>query len=146
MHHIRQLTEIRPGTFIYNDRNYTALGASSIDDCAAHVVATVMSDAVPGKVILDCGSKTLTSDRYLGGGDGGHGLIVEYPQAKIDHLTEEHGRVDITACDRVPKLGERVHVIPNHICTCVNMQNHVWFKDGDGEVQKAAVDTRGLLS
>ena len=146
MHHIPQLTEIRPGTFIYNDRNYTSAGACSIEHCAAHIVATVMSNAVPGKIILDCGSKTLTSDRYLGNADDDYGLVVEYPQAKIDHLTEEHGRVDIAACDHSPKLGERIHVIPNHICACVNLQNHVWFKDSSGEVEKAAVDTRGMLS
>ncbi len=149
-HHNKPINEMRPGTYIYYDRDCLVIDACTIDDCAGRIVATVVSDAVPGKVVLDCGNKTLAMDQLpphvwekFG---GGHGLIVEYPDAKIDHLTEEHGRVDVTQCDRVPKLGERVHVIPNHICVCVNLQTHVWFKDEDGQVEQAAVDTRGMLS
>ena len=146
-HHVPQLTEIRPGTYIYYDRNSLALKNCTINDCAARIVATVVSQAVPGKVVLDCGNKTLTSDLLVGSDrSAGFGLIVEYPDAVIDQATEEHGRVDIGKCDNPPTLGERVHVIPNHICPAVNLQNNVWFKDGDGQVEKAPVDARGLLS
>ncbi len=139
------LTEIRPGTYAYLDRNYATVTGQSFGTCAAQVVATVVSNAVPGKVVLDCGSKTLAMDGFVGGPSGGHGLIVEYPNATIDNLTEEHGRVDVTQCDQAPKLGERVHVIPNHICVCVNLQNHVWLKN-DEVVEQVPVDTRGMLS
>lgn len=148
MHHMPQLTEVRPGSYIYYDWGNAYNGYCKLENCAARIVATVVSNAVPGKVVLDCGNKTLAMDRLPGTSDdsGGHGHVVEYPDALVDNLTEEHGRVDITKCDRAPKLGERVHVIPNHVCVCVNLQNAVWLKDEAGDCERVAVDARGLLS
>ena len=83
-HLIPELTEIRPGTYIYNDMNCVRSGVCGLEDCAAAIVCTVISNAVPGKVILDAGSKTLTSDRLSPNPEeGGHGLILEYPEARI---------------------------------------------------------------
>ena len=89
-HHLRSLTEIRPGTYIYNDRNCLAGNWCTLEDCAARIVCTVVSDAVPGKCVLDAGTKTFTSDRLiLEPMSSGHGLIVEYPRAKIVRLAME---------------------------------------------------------
>lgn len=146
-HLVRATTEIRPGTYIYNDMNTVLGGYCSIDDCAARIVCTVVSDAVPGQVVLDAGSKTLTMDPNITGAAAGFGHIVEYPDARIARLSEEHGQVDITRCDRAPKLGERVHVIPNHICPCSNLQSYVWWLDRSvsHEPQCIKVDARGEL-
>ena len=91
------MTEIRPGTYLFYDWNCGAPGQVSVDDCAARLICTVVSDAVPGKVVIDAGSKTLTNDRL--GSDpenGGHGHLPDYPEAKIIRLSEEHGEVDIS--------------------------------------------------
>ena len=141
-----QLTEIRPGTYVYNDMNTVSGGYCTLDDCAARIVCTVVSDAVPGKFVIDAGSKTLTQDRNALGPDAGFGHIVECPGGKIVRLTEEHGEVDASACERRPRLGERVHVIPNHICPCVNLQDVVWLRGGDGALESISVDARGRLS
>jgi D-serine deaminase-like pyridoxal phosphate-dependent protein len=96
-HLVPAVTEIRPGTYIYNDRNTLAGGFCSLDECAASILATVVSDAVPGKVVVDAGSKTLTSDRLSSNPQsGGHGLLPQYPDAPITRLSEEHGEIDIT--------------------------------------------------
>jgi D-serine deaminase-like pyridoxal phosphate-dependent protein len=76
----------------------------------------------------------------------GHGHIVEYPDAVINKLTEEHGQVDVRTCQSTPQLGERVTVIPNHICPCVNLQDSVWWRDEDGTLVELAIDARGRLS
>lgn len=147
-HHIPELTEIRSGTYVFNDMNTVRGGFCSIEDCAGRIVCTVVSDTVPGQVVVDAGSKTLTSDLCGPAPDSGYGYIVEYPQAKIRKLSEEHGQVDIAACDRAPKIGERITIIPNHVCVCVNLQDRVWWLDG-GEtepLQPIGVDARGLLS
>ncbi|MCX5661683.1 MAG: alanine racemase [Planctomycetota bacterium] len=147
-HLIPALTEVRPGTYIYMDRNYMTGGWATIDDCAARLLCTVVSDAVPNKVVLDAGSKTFTSDRLLGdpGAAKGFGLIVEYPQATIVRCSEEHGEVDLAACEKRPKLGERVQVIPNHICPCVNLQDTIWLKQPDGSLEPLPIEARGHLS
>jgi len=145
-HLIPQLTEIRPGTYIYNDMSQVACGYATLDDCAARLTCTVVSTAVPGKFVLDAGSKALTQDRRADSPDtAGFGHVVEYPQAKIVKLTEEHAEVDASKCAGRPKVGQRVHVIPNHICPCVNLQTMVWVKDGDSELEPMPIDARGQV-
>ncbi|MEX0939504.1 MAG: alanine racemase [Pirellulales bacterium] len=145
-HHIPELTEIRPGTYVYNDMNTVRGGYCTLDDCAVRLIATVVSNAVPGQVVIDAGSKTLTSDRCVPAPDAGFGYITEYPQAVITKLSEEHGQVDVTACPQPPKLGERVSIIPNHICPCVNLQTAVWWQEAEGRSAEMVVDARGMLS
>ena len=144
-HLVPQLTEIRPGTYIYNDMNTVRGGFCTLDDCAARILCTVVSNAVPNQVVLDAGAKTLTNDLCIPARDKGHGYIVEYPQAKIVALSEEHGQVDVSECDRQPQLGERITVIPNHICPCVNLQDAVWWDATPDSLKSLPVDARGLL-
>jgi D-serine deaminase-like pyridoxal phosphate-dependent protein len=145
-HLIPQLTEIRPGTYIYNDMNTVAGGFCKLEDCAASIVCTVVSNAVPGKVVIDAGTKTLTSDRCIPDPESGHGYVVQYPDAKITRLSEEHGELDVTACERRPAIGERVQVIPNHICPCVNLQDSAFLRTAEGELRSIKIDARGKLT
>jgi D-serine deaminase-like pyridoxal phosphate-dependent protein len=146
-HLMPALTEIRPGTYIYNDMSTVSCGYVSLDDCAARLTCTVISTAVPGKFVIDAGSKTLTQDRRSIDPDtAGFGHVVEYPQATIVRLTEEHGEVDVSRCPGPrPKVGDQVHVIPNHICPCVNLQTMTWLKDEAGNLEPMAVDARGQV-
>jgi D-serine deaminase-like pyridoxal phosphate-dependent protein len=132
-HLVPGLTEIRPGTYVYNDLNTLYQGACRIEDCAARVVTTVVSTAVPGRAIIDSGSKTLSSDLLGSGAKTGYGYIVEAPDAPLIKLNEEHGHLDITRSTHKFHVGEVLTVIPNHVCTCVNMHDEV-FTLRDGEV------------
>lgn len=144
-HHVASQTEIRPGTYVFNDMNCVNGGFVSLEDCAAKIVCTVVSTAVPGQVVIDAGTKTLTSDKCGPAPDSGHGLIVEYPRAKIVKLTEEHGQVDISGCDSAPLLGERLTIVPNHICPCINLQDNVWLLTEQQKLEALRVDARGLI-
>jgi D-serine deaminase-like pyridoxal phosphate-dependent protein len=145
-HRVPQVTEIRPGTYLYNDMNQVSCGYATLDDCAARLACTVVSTAVPGKFVIDAGSKALTQDRRAQDPDtAGFGHVVEYPEAKITRLTEEHGEVDASGCPRRPTIGERVHVIPNHICPCVNLQTMAWVKDSAGALEPMPIDARGQV-
>lgn len=110
------------------------------------IVCTVVSDAVSGQVVLDGGTKTFTSDRCVPAPESGHGHIVEYPEAVITKLSGEHGQVDVTKCGRRPRVGERVSVIPNHVCPCINLQDAVWWREADGRLRLLPSDARGRLS
>ena len=132
-HLIPGLTDIRPGTYVYNDLNTYYQGACRLEDCAARVVTTVVSTAVPGRAIIDAGSKTFSSDLLGSGPKSGHGLVVEAPDAPLIKLNEEHGHLDITKSSHKFRVGEVLTVVPNHVCTCVNMQDEV-FPHRDGEV------------
>ena len=61
-------------------------------------------------------------------------------------LSEEHGEVDVQSSARKPKVGERVSIIPNHICPCVNLRDEVWVRYATGELEPMRIDTRGKLS
>ncbi|MFV2065735.1 MAG: alanine racemase, partial [Pirellulales bacterium] len=128
-HLVPDLTEIRPGTYVMNDMNIVRGGFCSLNDCAARIICTVVSDAASGQVIVDAGSKTLTSDRCGSAPDSGHGFVVEYPNAKITWLNEEHGMIDVTACDARPSIGSQLSIIPNHICVCFNLQDRFWWQE-----------------
>jgi D-serine deaminase-like pyridoxal phosphate-dependent protein len=144
-HLIPELTEIRPGTYIFNDMNSVHSRCATLEDCAARIVTTVVSTAVPGQIVLDAGSKTLTSDRCGPAPDSGYGYIVEFPNAKIMKLSEEHAQVDVTECQSPPKLGEQVTVIPNHICPCINLQDNVWWQEPGEAPQPLLVEARGKV-
>jgi D-serine deaminase-like pyridoxal phosphate-dependent protein len=140
---IRGVTEHRSGTSIFNDRMMLAAGVAQLEDCALTVYSTVVSRAGAERGILDAGSKTLTSDT---GGLEGHGLILEHPQAKIARFAEEHGFLDLSACNDRPQVGDVVRIIPNHVCVVVNMVDRlVTVRDGAivGELPVAA---RGRLT
>ncbi len=120
-------TEIRPGSYVYNDINTFYQGVCRLEDCAARVITTVVSTAVPGRAVIDAGSKTLSSDLTNSGAAGGYGCIVEAPDATIIRLNEEHGYVDTGRSEHQFKVGEVLTVIPNHVCTCVNLHDEVFL-------------------
>lgn len=140
------LTEIRPGTSVYNDVNTLAGGYCELADCATRVTATVVSTAVSGQVVIDAGSKTLTSDRCGPDPGSGFGLVVEYPQALVRALNEEHGMLDVSGCDTAPRLGERVTVVPNHVCPCVNLHDAFWWAEDGASARQQVVDARGCVA
>lgn len=144
-HHITSQTEIRPGTYVFNDMNTVRGGFCRIDQCAAVVIATVVSTAVAGKAVIDAGTKALASDRNWIEPDSGFGHVIEYPDAKIVRLSEEHGELDFSDCSSRPRIGERVAIIPNHICPCVNLHDSFLWLDDSGNAQRSPVDCRGML-
>lgn len=140
---IKGATEHRSGTSIFNDRMMLACGAATLEDCALAVYATVVSRAGPERGILDSGSKTLTSD--TGGGLDGHGLIREFPKARIKGFAEEHGMLDLAASDPKPAIGDIVSIIPNHVCVVVNMVDQLVTVRGQELVGTIDVAARGKI-
>jgi len=123
-----EVTEHRAGIYVYGDRLTLRSGAVTLDTCALKVHATVVSRPTADRGILDAGSKSLSSDLH---GLDGYGHICEYPDAKIYTLSEEHGHVDFSACERRPEIGERLTIIPNHCCTVTSMFDEVVGARGD---------------
>lgn len=121
------------------------VGACSLFDCALRVMVTVVSNAVPGRAIVDGGSKTFSSDRWLSGSKEGFGSVVEYPEVLFESMSEEHGHLNISACDRPLRIGERVSVIPNHVCACVNLHNRIWYHRNSEVEGFWGVDGRGCV-
>lgn len=144
-HQISGLSEIRPGTYVYNDVNTVLSGGCGWEDCAASVVATVVSTARPGQIIIDGGSKTFSTDRVAGAGDVTFGQVVEIPGAAFRKMNEEHGYIDVSGVDHGFSVGDRLQIIPNHICVAVNLHERV-YGVRNGEVEEVwDVEGRGKL-
>ncbi|HJQ30138.1 MAG TPA: alanine racemase [Rubrobacter sp.] len=144
---VEGVTEIRPGTYVFYDRMQARLGVCTLEDCAASVVATVVSRPHEDLAILDGGSKTFATDVPPDTAPlnlEGFGHVVGYPGAVLGRLTEEHGMLRIGAENDL-RVGDEVRVIPNHVCSTVNLHNEVLFDDGAGNVERLAVAARGKL-
>ena len=75
----------------------------------------------------------------------GFGRILEYPDAVIRTLSEEHGAVDLSLCARKPEIGERVRILPNHACVVSNLFDEVALVHADGRVERERVAARGRV-
>ena len=118
---IPQTTEIRPGTYVFYDASSLQAKICGEPDCALRVLTTVVSTAVPDQCVIDAGSKTFSSDQTVGAGTFGHFVGRPWTMRK---LNEEHGYVEI---DRKPRVGEKVWVVPSHVCATVNLHDDIWY-------------------
>jgi D-serine deaminase-like pyridoxal phosphate-dependent protein len=139
------VNEVRPGTYIFNDRNTVAVSACTLEDCALSVLVTVVSTSVSGHAVVDGGSKTFSYDRFQGGDGRGFGIVKEDPDAEIERFSEEHGHVNIRGSERRYRVGDRLSVIPNHVCTTVNMHDEIYGVRGDRVEEIWRVEGRGKV-
>jgi D-serine deaminase-like pyridoxal phosphate-dependent protein len=144
---VEGVTEIRPGTYVFYDRMQARLGACSLEECAASVVATVVSRPSENLAIIDGGSKTFATDVPPGTRPlnlEGFGHVVGYPDVVLERLTEEHGMLRVKS-EHDLRVGDSVRIIPNHVCSTVNLHNEVYLMDGDGGSERLGVSARGKL-
>lgn len=130
-HEFPGLTEIRSGTVIFNDRDMLTMGVCGPEDLAYSVLGTVVSTAIPGRAVLDTGSKALAKESFRSVG-GGFGFVLEHPEVVVSSLSEEHGVLDLGDSSWSPQVGEQVRVIPNHVCVSVNLQDRYLVDTGSG--------------
>ena len=136
------ISEYRAGTYVYFDRSLAVRGTCSFEDCALHVLTTVVSHPTQERAIVDAGSKALTSDLL---GLSGYGIVRELGDARIYDLNEEHGFLDLSAATRTPRVGELLKIVPNHVCPVSNLFDQVVFVDGDEVLGAVRVDARGQV-
>lgn len=144
-HTVQGLNEIRPGTYIFNDRNTVLSGACGRADCAASILCTVVSTARPGRMMIDGGSKSFSSDRPTNTDEVTFGDLLEAPQARFFRMNEEHGYVELPDGSPRFRVGERVRVVPNHICVAMNLHERVYGVRGEQVVEQWTVSARGKL-
>jgi D-serine deaminase-like pyridoxal phosphate-dependent protein len=129
------VSEIRPGTYVFNDVQQMRLGTATVGTCAARVLATVVALPWRDRFVIDAGSKALSSD----GGDGppypGRGVVAGRGDLTLEALTEEHGVGTRDPGGAPLAIGDRIEVIPVHACGCVNLFD-VAYGVRDGSVDR----------
>ena len=149
------VTELRPGNYIYFDRTQVGLGAAEWDDCALTVLARVVTAPAPDRIILDCGSKTLTNDLARGftpmPGYGAvltavHGVQTVDDYLVIERLSEEHATVKVQERGTRLRPGDLVRVVPNHSCVVSNLVDSAWMVTGTDVLEALRVSARGRIT
>lgn len=136
------LTEYRAGTYIFNDRSLVKRGTCGWEDCAGQVLATVVSTPTPDRAVIDAGSKVLSSDLL---GLTGHGHVLGHPEIQITGLSEEHGVLEVDP-SRPLVVGQRIRIVPNHVCVVSNLFDRLWIEGADGGLEQVPVDARGRVT
>lgn len=120
-------TEHRSGTYSYNDLSVWRAGNCELDQCAMSVLVTVISTSCPGFSTIDGGSKTFTNDALQT--TGVNGYVREFPEIYLEKMSEEHGVLNLsrlTDASARPRVGDKIHVIPNHACGTTNLHDVVY--------------------
>ena len=137
------LTELRPGEYVFNDLGKLRVGACGPADLALFVAATVVSDAVPGQVIVDVGTKALGRE---GSPERGYGTAPAVPGAVLTKLNEYHGYLGVPDGVRRPAVGDVLAIAPNHVCPVVNLFDDMVVHEAGRSLGRWPVDARGHLS
>lgn len=145
------VTELRPGNYVFHDRTQVGLGVVDWAGCALRIHASVVSRG-GDRVVLDAGSKVLSSDgaRGFAGAAQGFGVVLG-PDGRpddtllIERLSEEHAVVRVAGTPRLG-IGDRVVIVPNHACVVANLSNRYVVADGDRVLDQPVVDARGLVN
>jgi len=140
------ITETRPGTYVFNDHYQIKLGVVEEKDCALTILATVIwitNAADRGRAVIDAGTKSFFSDKSAA--FGAYGMVKGMPHVILERAYEEHGVLKIDPSAGELKIGDKVEIIPNHVCPAVNLFDElIGVRNDDVEVTWK-VTARGKL-
>jgi D-serine deaminase-like pyridoxal phosphate-dependent protein len=140
------ITEVRPGMYVFNDATVVGHGHATWEQTAVWAVATVVSRQDPRRAVVDAGSKVLASDGlHVGGTPDTFGSVMGHPGHVVERVTEELGMLSIPP-ESPLKVGDRVAIVPNHICTAVNLADEVLVSEGGRIVDRWRVEARGKVT
>lgn len=140
------ITEIRPGTYILMDASQgNALG--TYDRCAASILATVISRPTAERVIIDVGAKGITMQTRNKGICTTKGLgYIKHHDIYIDSVFDEHGIIYDREFREKIQIGDKVEIIPNHICPVCNLYDKAYLISDGKVVGELKVSARGRLT
>ncbi|MEF3301579.1 alanine racemase [Paenibacillus sp. GYB003] len=136
------VTEMRPGAYVFGDGTQWSMGLIGSDRLAMSIVTTVVGRPRPGTIIIDAGSKTLSSD--VSKFHAGYGHIVGHDEAVIERLSEEHGIVSVPDSGKF-EIGQQLRIVPNHCCVVANLHDRLAGVRGDRLEKWLSVDARGQV-
>jgi D-serine deaminase-like pyridoxal phosphate-dependent protein len=143
---IEGITEIRPGTYIFMDVGQ----GSAINDfsrCAATILTSVISKPTEERIVLDAGAKALTSQTRMGGicETSGYGLVKNSDNVRLSGVYDEHGLIYNKEYSNYIELGDKIEVIPNHICPACNLYEIAYLVSNGEVLREIPILCRGKI-
>lgn len=140
------ITEIRPGTYALMDASQSNV-VGTYYYCAATVLATVISKPTSSRVILDVGVKGLTKEERNEGicSTEGKGVLLDFPNVYIKELFDEHAIIENKTFRNQVNIGDKVRIIPNHICPVCNLYENASLICGENVQDTIPILGRGKI-
>jgi D-serine deaminase-like pyridoxal phosphate-dependent protein len=133
---------VRPGAYMFGDMSLAVSSqVMAPADVAVHVLVTVVDRPEPGLALIDAGSKVFSSDKSA---SGLNGIVADGRDIQVVRLNEEHGYLHGADVDAL-KIGDRLQIMPAHVCTVINLTDTVTVIEGDIVVDRWRVDARGRV-
>ena len=138
------VTELRPGTYIFFDAGQ----AGAIGDfsrCAATVLASVISQPYGERTVLDSGAKALVPQNRTEGlcATAGFGAVKGAERIRVQKLYDEHAVLENAEFRRRVRIGDKVEIIPSHVCPTVNLYDRAYLVSGGRVLGEVPVACRG---
>ena len=104
--------ELQAGSYVFMDADY----ARNLDEAgqpvgtfhhSLFVLATVMSAPRHGVAVLDAGHKAVAID-------SGMPTLWQRPDIRYVSASDEHGKLEVASETAMPKLGEKLRLVPGH--------------------------------
>lgn len=116
-------TELQAGSYCFMDADYARnlkADGQRFDtfENALFVYATIMSMPVMERAVVDAGLKAFTFE-------SGPPEVVGLAGAFYERPSDEHGGLNLSACNHRPRLGDKIRLIPGHCDPTVNL--HDWY-------------------
>lgn len=140
---VKGITENRPGTYVFNDYYQIRLGVAEEKDCALTILATVISVPSEDRAVVDAGTKSFTADKSQA--FGVYGWIKGMPDVQLVRAYEEHGVLKFDPAKTKFKVGDKLEIIPNHVCPAVNLFDELVVVKNDIVQDMWKVSARGKL-
>lgn len=135
----RFLHRVSPGTVVYNDGTSLLQLPREYDlRPAVLVIATVVSRPSEGIITCDSGHKAVSVDAGVPSCE-----ILGYPNLRPLPPSEEHLPIEVEPGSPAPRIGERVYLVPRHVCSTVNNFDHALIVTNGRVIGIERVSARG---
>jgi D-serine deaminase-like pyridoxal phosphate-dependent protein len=132
------VTELQPGNYVFYDVMQAELGSAKLDDCAQRVLTTVISKPLPGRLVVDAGTKAFSHDQ------GRFPRPLDAKGMKAVEIHEEHLTLKVRGSSL--RIGDQVQFVPYHACTATNMFEQIHAVRGSELLATWAVSARGKMN
>lgn len=131
---LKEITEIRPGNYIWFDMFQANRGNCAIDEIACSVLTSIIGIYPERETILiDAGALALSKDvGFWEHEPQQFGRVKQYPDLLLLGLSQEHGvlKASEERCKQF-KVGDKLEIIPNHSClTAACFNEYVCVENG----------------
>ena len=139
------ITELRPGTYSLMDASM-ANACNALERCSATILTTVISRPTDERFITDVGAKGLTAQTRKKGicAVEGMGMVKGEPGAYVSSVFDEHAIFYNKELRDKLKVGDKIEIIPVHICPVCNLYETAYLVSNGEVVQSIPILCRGM--